>query len=505
MAREDILRSLRTWKKEGGVLATPIGPVELGRQLGQGGNAVVYEAVRPEEVAVKLLAEDVRGGESERFRRFRAEYLNLVRLVPTGRVVPLYQFGVVDVGEARVPYILMERCTGTLKDQLRGDPVRTEEAFVQLLDDLVTSLEVIHRAGIVHRDLKPENVLVRPNGDRVLADFGISWFDPDRYDRDVETRGGDRLGNFAFSAPEQVRRDYAEPVPSMDYYALGQVLYWAVAGTTVRGTSHAPMRSVVRALGRFDPLIDALVSQDPSARPTTLNEVRALVERPERDPEEERYWAMRRAQDTFDDALSRGLPGSWGPTPIPTEKLDRMLGALASTCEDAGLYLLTKRGESGACPMFKEADMWVIGNYECPVDEAWVYRSPTAERQFVLLRLKELAPFPVRGPGATGDSDEAGYIDGRYVRREEYDDGYAELDGEVVDVRGADLRIRLFGGPVVALAPNLSVPAMGGRRAGGERERERRLRRLGETEEITREDVEGLGRMERPWWMSVYD
>lgn len=505
MARDDILRTLLTWKKEGGVLGTPIGPVELGRQLGQGGNAVVYEAIRPSGVAVKLLAEDVSQGESVRYRRFRAEYLNLVRLVPTGRVVPLYQFGTVDVGEARIPFILMEQCTGTLRDQLRDDPIRDEPAFVTLMDELLAGLDAIHGEGIVHRDLKPENVLVRPNGDRVLADFGISWFDPDRYARDVETRGGDRLGNYSFSAPEQVRRDHADPTPAMDYYALGQVLYWAVTGRTIRGTAHVPLRSVVQQLGRFDPLIDALVSQDPSMRPTTPNAVRALVEPPKRDPEEERYWAMRRAQDAFDDALSRGLPGSWGPTPVPMEKLDRVLEALAAACEDAGLYLLTKRGESGACPVYKDKDVWVIGRYECPVDEAWVYRSPTAERQFVLLRLSELPPFPVRGPAAMGDSDEAGYIDGRYVRREEYDDGYAELDGEVVDVRGAELRIRLFGGPVVALAPNLSVPAMGGRRDGGERERETRLGRLGETGEITEDDVEGLGRMERPWWMGVYD
>lgn len=327
---------------------------------------MVYEAVRPEGVAVKLLAEDIRRGESERYRRFRAEYLNLVRLVPTGRLVPLYQFGVVDVDEAWVPYILMERCTETLKHQLRADPIRTAEAFVGLLDELLASLEVVHAAGIVHRDLKPENVLVRPNGDRVLADFGISWFDPARYDRDVETKGGDRLGNFAFSAPEQVRRDQADPSPAMDYYALGQVLYWSVTGSTIRGTAHVPLRSVARPLGRFDPLVEALVSHDPAARPETPAAIRALIDPPEKDPEEERYWAMRKAQDAFDDALSRGLPGSWGPTPIPMEKLDRVLREVASVCEGAGLYLLTKRGESGACPMRKDGDVWVIGGLRVP-------------------------------------------------------------------------------------------------------------------------------------------
>ena len=311
--------------------------------------------------------------------------------------------------------------------------------------------------------------------------------------------------DFPFSAPEQVRRDYGNPTPAMDYYAVGQVLYWAVTGNTVRGTSHVPMRQVAPELGRFDPLIDALVRQDPSERPASVEAVQSLIEPVKRTPEDERYWTKRRVQDTFDDALSRGLPGSWGAVETPDGKLDRVLEAVADVAEEVSLYFITERGESNAHPMFRDGDVGVIGNNECSVSEAWMLCSPTAERQFVMLRLRGMDPFPVRGYRATGDSDEASFFDGQYIRREEYDQRCAEVDGEVIETAGAELRIRLLNESVVALAPSLSVPVMGGDRDGPRRQREALMAEIGAAESITEEAVKRLASIERPWWVSMYD
>ena len=374
MASSDILRALRAWKKSTGVIDTPLGPVTLGRQLGQGGNALVYAAPEPKGMAVKLLVEDVSERESERYRRFRAEYLHLVRLVPTGMIVPLYQFGTVEIEGAEVPYILMERCQGTLRDQIKDSPIRTEQEFLALLGRLVLALGAVHSEGIVHRDLKPENVLLRPAGDWVLGDFGIAWFDPDRFERDVETKKGDRLGNVAFAAPEQLRRDLGEPKPSMDYYALGQVLYWAVTGTTIRGTSHASLRETSPELGRFDPLVEALVRQDPNSRPQSKAEIRTLITTPERDPDTDRYYEMRRQQDAFDRALRKALPGSHGPTEVSESHWDRVLDSLAESCDEADLYVHYSSGEAGCCPIRKDETGWVLGLLELPIEEVWVYR-----------------------------------------------------------------------------------------------------------------------------------
>ena len=222
---------------------------------------------------------------SERYKRFLSEYVNLIGLVPTGVIdLPLYYFGVQNLDgpdqEDRlgVPYIVMERCAKTLHKQCERDRLTDEDGFRKLLDRLLTTLEVIHDAGIVHRDIKPKNILLRPNGDWVLGDFGISWFDPEFYDRLAQTKPGDRLANLGFSAPEQFRRDaYEDAAPRLDLFALGQTLYYCVSGQTISGTGYPNFATLAPGLKRYDPLIHKLVRQEPSERFQSVSEVRQFL------------------------------------------------------------------------------------------------------------------------------------------------------------------------------------------------------------------------------------
>ncbi len=107
----------------------------------------------------------------------------------------------------------------TIKDGVGG----FDESRVRaLLRGLVDGLSVIHALGIVHRDIKPENVRVTPEGRVVILDFGIAAQMHDE-------RGTEGMfGTAAYMAPEQANGD--KPMPAADWYAVGALLYEALAG-----------------------------------------------------------------------------------------------------------------------------------------------------------------------------------------------------------------------------------------------------------------------------------
>jgi hypothetical protein len=94
---------------------------------------------------------------------------------------------------------------------------------------------VAHRQGVIHRDLKPANILLDPDGNAYLADFGIAK-DLQAPDSGVQTVPGTLLGSPAYTTPEQIRE---EPVsPQTDIYSLGLIVYEILAGIyPFRGTT----------------------------------------------------------------------------------------------------------------------------------------------------------------------------------------------------------------------------------------------------------------------------
>ena len=80
------------------------------------------------------------------------------------------------------------------------------EDFKKLFSDLSKSLSSLEKFGIIHRDLKPENILIDENGNYKIADFGIAHFDDDSIFLIAGlTKEGERLANFEFYAPEQLK------------------------------------------------------------------------------------------------------------------------------------------------------------------------------------------------------------------------------------------------------------------------------------------------------------
>ncbi len=138
----------------------------------------------------------------------------------------------------RQPYIVMEHVEGeTLLPRLEAAPLPLDEV-ISIGERVATALHELHRQHVVHLDIKPSNILLRPDGQAVLIDFGLSRHDhlPDLLDEEFTLP----MGTGPYMSPEQVQ--FVRNDPRSDLFALGVMLYHLCTGerpfgapTTVRG------------------------------------------------------------------------------------------------------------------------------------------------------------------------------------------------------------------------------------------------------------------------------
>jgi len=192
-------------------------------QLGAGGMGVVYRARDPRldrDVALKVLpAGRLATGVSR--NRFRVEALALAKLNHP-HIGTIYDFGT----DAGIDFLVMEYVPGkTLSGHLAHGPL-PEREIVDLAKQIVAALEEAHENGVVHRDLKPGNIVVRPNGQVKVLDFGLAkLFRPVGESPIARELSGTVVcaGTVPYMAPEQLRGQPTDP--RTDIYATGAVIY----------------------------------------------------------------------------------------------------------------------------------------------------------------------------------------------------------------------------------------------------------------------------------------
>ncbi|MGI9079755.1 MAG: serine/threonine-protein kinase [Acidimicrobiales bacterium] len=261
---------------------------EVGEVIGRGGMAEVFAGVdrrldRP--VAIKLLLPAMAARPDIR-SRFEAEARAAASLSHPNAVA------VFDTGEhGGVAYIVMERLGGeTLGDRMADGPV-DPAWLITVATQVLGALAAAHAVGLIHRDAKPGNILLAAEGRAKVADFGIAK--SLEVDGDVDlTTTGQLLGTPAYLAPE--RLDGTAASPRSDQWALGVVLYEALAGfkpfggTTPLAVAGAVTSGAHRPLSEVRPDLDpALVAcveramaHDPSARFASADEMASALTAP---------------------------------------------------------------------------------------------------------------------------------------------------------------------------------------------------------------------------------
>jgi beta-lactam-binding protein with PASTA domain/predicted Ser/Thr protein kinase len=195
---------------------------ELGEAIGRGGMADVYLAhdrLLDRRVAVKVLAASV-ASDPTNVERFRREAQSAAGLNHP-HVVAVYDWGEDD----GTSFIVMEYVPGrTLRELIDTYGHLSPIDAAQIAAEIADALSFAHAHGVVHRDVKPGNVLVTPQGQVKVTDFGIARAESG----EPLTKTGAVLGTATYFSPEQAQ-GFALDGRS-DVYALGVVLYEMLTG-----------------------------------------------------------------------------------------------------------------------------------------------------------------------------------------------------------------------------------------------------------------------------------
>jgi serine/threonine protein kinase len=272
-------------RRSGSRDAVTIGPYRVGEELGRGGNAVVYRAVREGdavEVALK-----VRAGtpSAEPYRRFKQEIETLQRIGSFPGVLPVLDSHVPNSPSKKNPAWLAMPIANRLRNALTGTRLEQVIKAVAGVADTLARLQEAHDLG--HRDVKPPN-LYELGGEWLIGDFGLIVI-PDGEDL---TATGKPVGSRHYTPWEMISNPAGAESHPADVYALGKTL-WVLA-TDQNYPPEGPQPAGARGLSigdyrphphdlSLDRLIERMTLRDPIARPTkreVAGELRAWLELP---------------------------------------------------------------------------------------------------------------------------------------------------------------------------------------------------------------------------------
>jgi len=200
------------------------GRYRLQDQLGEGGAGVVYKAEDEQlkrTVAIKLLM-GVDGMAPDKLARFQGEARSVARLNHPN-IITLY-----DYAETQGrPYLVIEFIPGQDLWELDNQYAPSLMPFEQslpIIDGIAAALEYSHTHHVIHRDLKPENVMITPDKQVKVMDFGLARIEG----QSRLTQDGLVAGTAAYLAPELAVGDPGDH--RVDLYALGIMMYELFTG-----------------------------------------------------------------------------------------------------------------------------------------------------------------------------------------------------------------------------------------------------------------------------------
>jgi eukaryotic-like serine/threonine-protein kinase len=251
---------------------------EILEKLGEGGMGVVYKAHETKldrDVALKFL--HPAGGEKEKTRLIREA--QAVAQLDHPNICTVYEIG----DSEGVPYIAMAYIEGeTLKDRIENGPLAMNDV-IDYAGQIARGLQSAHRKQITHRDIKSANIIVTPDGQIKIMDFGLAKL----AGRTQLTQEGSTAGTVMYMSPEQARGEDVDH--RTDIWSFGVVLYEMLTG-------RLPFQSEYETAAVY-----SILNEDPppigNFNPDVPPELEAIVMKALQKNKEDRY-------QTIDELLS---------------------------------------------------------------------------------------------------------------------------------------------------------------------------------------------------------
>ena len=244
------------------------GRYDIGREIGRGGMGAVWlgrDTVLNRDVALKRIGLLPGAGAPDLERAEREA--RLAARLNHPHVVAVYDL----IAEGEANWLVMEYVEGvTLAALVKNDGALSTDEAAGLVRQAADALAAAHGAGIVHRDVKPSNMLVTPNGDVKITDFGIA-----RAEADASlTQTGLVTGSPAYLAPEVASG--ASATDRSDVWSLGATLFHTLAGHPPYDVGDNLMGALYRIVheepprltdaGWVTPVLEHTMARDPADR-----------------------------------------------------------------------------------------------------------------------------------------------------------------------------------------------------------------------------------------------
>ena len=279
-----------------------IGPYRLVAELGHGGMSTVWRAQRCDgglqrEVALKLPHAGWAHGIALRMARER----DILAGLEHPHIARLYDAGLTAEGR---PWMAMACVEGLAIDRYCLEHQCALGERLQLFLQVADAVVYAHGRLVVHRDLKPSNILVTPQGEVSLLDFGVAKLmeDVDPAVTDL-TRQLGRPVTPDYAAPEHLAN---LPVgTAADVYSLGVVLYELLTGQRPYTLGERGVASMEKALRQIHIVPPSARAADPAARRALRGDLDTIVAKALRQTPTARYASV----EAFAADIRRHLRG----------------------------------------------------------------------------------------------------------------------------------------------------------------------------------------------------
>lgn len=262
-----------------GAPVTQIGKYPILGVLGVGGMGVVYRGMDKSvgrEVAIKTLT----AATDELRQRFLLEARSGILNHPN--IVTVYDSGEQD----GLPYIVMEFVRGdSLENLLRAGRQFSLIEKLTIIDQTCLGLGYAHKMGVIHRDIKPANIMLQPDGNIKIVDFGVARLE----NLSGHTQTGMVIGTFHYISPERLLGKTADG--RADIWSVGVMLYRLLAGrlpfpgddiSILQKVLHEPYDPLQSTLTGYPPALDHVLehalAKKPADRYETAEDMAADIE-----------------------------------------------------------------------------------------------------------------------------------------------------------------------------------------------------------------------------------